>query len=89
MIFQRLTFHLEGMTAADYLAYVRDPEPPGLGRGLRSITVDAEPLGSVIEFVLAWDGVPPAPHAAEVLAGLPTPAEVVSATCRTLESVAA
>ena len=89
MTFQRLTFHLEGMTAADYLAYVRDPEPPGLGRGLRSITVEAEPLGSVVDVVLAWDGLPPAPHLAAVLAGLPTPAEVVSATGRTLESVAA
>ena len=26
--FQRLTFDLDGITAGDYLAYVRNPEPP-------------------------------------------------------------
>lgn len=88
MTFQRLTFHLEGMTAGDYLAYVRDPEPPGLGRGLRSLTVDAEPLSDTIHFVLAWDGPPPPPHKAEVLAGLPMVAEVVHADCHELQAAA-
>ena len=89
MTFQRLTYHLEGITAGDYLAYVRDPEPPGLGHGLRSITVEAEPLVSRIDFVLAWEGTPPPPRAAEILAGVPVTDEVVRAHCRRLESVAA
>ena len=89
MTVQRLTFHLDGITAGDYLAYVRDPEPPGLGRGLRSIDVAAQPLGDRLEFVLTWDGAPPAPHVAEVLAGLPVTAAVVRAECRSLEPLAA
>ena len=89
MTFQRLTYHLEGITAGDYLAWVRDPEPPGLGHGLRSISVDADPLGTRIDFVLEWDGAPPPPRAAEILAGVPVTEEVVRADCRRLESVAA
>jgi hypothetical protein len=87
--FQRLTFELDGMTAGDYLAYVRDPEPPGLGSVLRSIAIDAEPLGDTIQVVLSWNGTPPPPADAEILAGLPMTAEVVRVTCRSLEAIAA
>ena len=87
--FQRLTFTLDGLTAGDYLAHVRNPEPPGLGTVLRSISVQADPLGDTIEAVLAWDGRPPSPADAEILAGLPMTPEVVHVECRGLESVAA
>jgi hypothetical protein len=87
--FQRLTYRLQGITAGDYLAYVRIPEPPGLGTRLRSITVDAEPLGDSIEAVLAWDGPAPAPAEAEILAGLPVTADVASVTRRSLSAALA
>ena len=87
--FQRLTFELDGMTAGDYLAHVRDPEPPGLGTALRSMAIHAEPLGDTIEVVLQWSGAAPEPAAAEILAGLPMTAEVVRVSCRGLEAVAA
>jgi hypothetical protein len=87
--FQRLTFELDGITAGDYLAYVRNPEPPGLGTSLRAIAIDAEPLGDTIEVALAWNGTAPAPATAEVLAGLPMTPEVARVTCRQLEAVAA
>jgi hypothetical protein len=87
--FQRLTYELDGITAGDYLAYVRNPEPPGLGTSLRSIAVHAEPLGDTIEAVLQWDGAAPDPAVAEILAGLPTTPEVVRVSCRGLEAIAA
>ena len=89
MTFQRLTFELDGITAGDYLAYVRNPEPPGLGTVLRSMTIDAEPLGDRIEIVLGWDGAAPEPVQASVLTGLPVTPEVVAVTCRGLEALAA
>lgn len=82
--FQRLTLQLDGITAGDYLAHVRNPEPPGLGGVLRSISVDAEPLSDTIDVVLGWFGTPPAPTDAEVLAGLPMIPEVVGVSCRLL-----
>lgn len=82
--FQRLTIELDGITAGDYLAHVRNPEPPALGGMLRSITFEAEPLGDVVEVVLGWFGTPPAPADAEVLAGLPTIPEVARVSCRML-----
>jgi hypothetical protein len=36
---QVLTLTLDGITAGDYLAWFRDPEPFALGRELRSIRV--------------------------------------------------
>jgi hypothetical protein len=87
--FQRLTLRLDGITAGDYLAYVRDPEPPGLGTALRSVEIDAEPLGSEIHVVLAWHGTPPAPAVAELLAGFPITPQVTRVTCRRLAAVAA
>ena len=87
--FQRLTFELDGITAGDYLAYVRNPDPPGLGRALRSMAIHAEPLGDTIEVVLGWDGPAPEPAQAEILSGLPMTPEVRRVTCRGLEAVAA
>jgi hypothetical protein len=85
---QRLTFHLDGITAGDYLAYVRDPEPPGLDTVLRSISADADPLGDTIDFVLAWKDAPPVPAVAAVLAGLPVTPEVVVVDCPVLAAAA-
>ena len=89
MTFQRLIFELDGITAGDDLAYVRNPDPPGLGTVLRSMAIHAEPLGDTIEFVLGWDGAAPAPAKAEILAALPMIPEIRRATCRGLEAVAA
>ena len=36
---QPLTLILEGITAEDYLSWVRDPEPSALGHDLRCLTV--------------------------------------------------
>jgi hypothetical protein len=78
MAIQRLTFTLDGITAGDYLQWVRDPEPPALGHALRSIEVRADPLGQTVEAVLAWDGSPPSAVEAAPLAGLPLTADVTA-----------
>ena len=70
MSLQYLTLKLDGITAADYLTWVRDPEPPALGLSLDSIALRADPLGARIEAVLHWNRPPPLPHAAAVAAGL-------------------
>ena len=75
---QILTLRLDGITAADYLAHFRDPEPAALGHALRSVDVRAEPLGDTIEAVLVWEETVPAPCAAAQASGLPRVAEVVS-----------
>ena len=66
---QRLTLVLEGITASDYLAWVRDPDPHLLGRELRSVSVQADALGDLIEVLLHWNTDPPAPQAAAPAAG--------------------
>jgi hypothetical protein len=86
---QILTIELDGLLAGDYLAHLSDPEPAALGHGLRSVAVRAEPLGSTVEAVLAWDGPSPAPRVAARAAGLPLVAEVVSVTARELDAVPA
>lgn len=73
---QHLTLKLDGITAADYLAWVRDPEPPALGLSLDAVTVEAEPLGDTIEVALSWNRPPPAPRTAAIAAGLPLTEEV-------------
>ena len=82
---QSLVIRLDGITAGDYLAWVRDPEPPGLDHGLRSVTVSAKPLGELVNIELVWAGQPPTtPSAAAVAAGfalIPEVAAVLSATC--------
>lgn len=74
---QYLILKLDGMTAGDYLVWVRDPEPAALGRELRSIGVRAEPLSDRIDLELVWDATPPDPHTAAAAAGFPLTTEVV------------
>jgi hypothetical protein len=67
---------LDGITAGDYLTWCRDPEPPALDFALRSVTIDADPLGDTVTATLDWnERLPPAPAAATV-AGLPLAAGV-------------
>jgi len=85
---QVLTLALDGITAGDYLAWVRDPEPPALGRGLRSVSLRVDPLGDAIEAVLTWEGSPPAPSSAAPIAGLPLTPEVSAVEARQLAAAA-
>jgi len=78
MALQHLTLQLDGITAGDYLTWVRDPEPPALGLSLDSITVRADPLGETIDATLCWNRSPPAPRAAAQAAGLPLTPEVTA-----------
>ena len=82
---QILTIELDGLTAGDYLAYVAEPEPSA--RGLRSVTVRAEPLGSVVEAVLVWEAAVPDACVAAHAAGLPFVAEAVSIDARIVDEL--
>jgi len=73
MPLQSLTLKLDGITAADYLAWCRDPDPPALGYRLRSIHVEADPLGDTITASLDWNQPVPSPRAAAAMAGLSLP----------------
>jgi hypothetical protein len=55
MPLQILTLKLDGITAGDYLTWCRDPEPPALDFALRSISIDADPLGDTITAILDWN----------------------------------
>jgi hypothetical protein len=68
---QTLILDLDEITANDYLQWVRDPEPPALDSGLRSIHLEADPLGATITAVLDWAGTPPPARVAGPAAGLP------------------
>ena len=48
MPLQILSLKLDGITAGDYLTWCRDPDPPALDFALRSISIDADPLGDTI-----------------------------------------
>ena len=87
MTYQTLHLRLDGMTAGDYLAHLRDPEPASLGAGLHAVVGEAEPLADVVAALLAWEGAAPEPCRAAAMAGFPTPSEVVSLECRVLESL--
>jgi hypothetical protein len=82
---QSLIIKLHGITAGDYLAWVRDPEPPVLDHRLRSVAISAEPLGELVYVELVWADQPPTtPGAAAAAAGFALTPEVVavlSATC--------
>jgi hypothetical protein len=78
MTLQRLTLTLDGITAGDYLQWVREPEPPALAVALRSIDVSADPLGDTIEAVLSWDVPPPRANEAAQVAGFPLTSEIVA-----------
>ena len=70
---------LDGITAVDYLAWIRDPEPPALDHGLQSVAISAEPLGELVDIELVWACQPPTtPSAAAVAAGFPLIPEVVA-----------
>jgi hypothetical protein len=75
---QTLLIRLDGITAGDYLAWVRDPEPPELDHELQSVSVGAEPLGQLVNIELVWEGQPPTtPSAAAIAAGFELTPEVV------------
>jgi hypothetical protein len=80
MTTQTLTLTLDGITAGDYLTWIRDPEPPALGRELREIEVSADPLGETISATLRWEGTAPPARVAAAVAGLPPTAEVTGLT---------
>jgi hypothetical protein len=61
---QILTLELDDITAGDYLTWCRDPEPPALDFALRSISIDADPLGDTLTAILDWNGPAPRPSAA-------------------------
>ena len=81
---QTLILTLEGITAGDYVVWVSDPEPPALGRDLRTIALRWQPFGDTVEAALDWEGSPPAPIAAAPLAGLPLTPEVIGVQAREL-----
>jgi hypothetical protein len=88
MPLQVLTLTLDSITAGDYMAWVRDPEPPALGRDLRAVSVRGEPLGETVEAVLTWQGAPPAPATAAAMAGLALTPEVIAVQARELAAAA-
>jgi hypothetical protein len=71
MPLQILTLKLDGITSGDYLTWCRDPEPPALHFGLRSISIDADSLGNTITGILDWNESPPSAPTAASAAGLP------------------
>jgi hypothetical protein len=75
---QHLTLVLEGITAGDYLTWMRDPDPHTLGGELRSADVQAHPLGDRIDVLLHWNTTPPAPPAAAPAAGFHLTPEVIA-----------
>jgi hypothetical protein len=85
---QVLTLTLDGITAGDYMAWVRDPEPPALGLELCEVTVRGDPLGDTVEALLSWKGAPPAPSAAARIAGLALTPEVIAVQPRELAAAA-
>jgi|GEM_PF-5170759 len=76
MALQTLILKLGGITAGDYLTWCRDPEPPALQFALRSVSIEAEPLGDTITAVLDWSHYPPPAALASSAAGLPLSAGV-------------
>ena len=74
---QRLTIVLAGITASDYLTWIRDPDPPALGRELRSVDVHADPLGDRLDVLMRWNTDPPTPQAAAPAAGFHLTPEVI------------
>jgi hypothetical protein len=84
MALQVLILTLDGITAGDYLAWVRDPEPPALGQELCQVSVHGDPLGDTVQAVLVWRGAAPAPSIAASIAGLPLTPEVIGVQPRQL-----
>jgi hypothetical protein len=76
MSLQILSLKLDGITAGDYLTWCRDPDPPALDYALRSVHLNADPLGDTITAILDWNQPPPGPAAAASAAGLPLSEDV-------------
>ena len=86
---QIITLKLEGITAADYLSLVCDPEPAALGFGLTSLTIRAEPLGDTVEAILSWEDTAPPARVAAAAAGLRITGDVFSVEAAPLEAIPA
>ena len=71
-----LTLVLAGITAEDYLQWIRDPDPPA-GTELTLISVQATPPGDRIELQLLAHGEPPSHRAAAAATGFPITPEVI------------
>jgi hypothetical protein len=84
MALQVLILTLDGITAGDYLAWVRDPEPPALGQELCQVSVHGDPLGDTVQAVLVWRGTAPAPSVGASIAGLRLTPEVIGVQPRQL-----
>jgi hypothetical protein len=76
MSLQTLILRLDGITAGDYLAWCHDVDASAFDYGLRSTSIDADPLGDTISAGLDWDRPMPPPRAAATIAGLPLTANV-------------
>jgi hypothetical protein len=74
---QHLTILLDGITAGDYVTWLRDPEPHALGRELASLSMQAGPLDDHIDVLLVWNNDPPSPRAAATAAGFALTPEVI------------
>lgn len=79
---QHLTLLLEGITVGDYLTWVHDPEPHALGRELRSLRIQPDPLGDRIDVLLSWSSDPPSARAAAAAAGFPPTPEIIELRTR-------
>ena len=77
---QVLSLALDGITARHYLSWIRDPDPPALGRDLRAVAIDAAPVSDRIELRLVWDREPPDAETAAAIAGFPIGPEVATLT---------
>ncbi len=84
MALQVLILTLDGITAGDYLAWVRDPEPPALGQELCQVSAHGDPLGDTVQAVLLWRGTAPTPSVAAQVAGLPLTPEMIGVQPRQL-----
>lgn len=65
-----VTLFLGGITPADYMQCVRDPEPPNR-EDLKLITATATPLGDTIQLELLSTGDPPPAAVAATAVGFP------------------
>jgi len=78
MHLRSLLIRLDGITAGDYLTWVRDPEPLALQNGLLSVVISAEPLGELVNIEFVWAVQPPTtPGDVAVAAGFALTPEVV------------
>ena len=74
----QIELRLDGIAANDHLTWIRDPEPPSLGRELRSIAARPDPLGDRIQVALCWRGSTPEPRTAAAWAGFALIPEVLA-----------